>query len=49
MFENATTIRFDDSSYTVMIGNVGLDEAELKVTNGACFDSSSDDGYEPIC
>ncbi|CAM9855811.1 unnamed protein product, partial [Laminaria digitata] len=48
-FEDATTIRFDDATGTIMTGNTGLDDAELKVTNGSCFDESSDSEYTPTC
>ena len=47
-FEDAVTIRFDDSTRTVMSGNTGLDDARLKVHNGASFDRKSDYGFEPI-
>ena len=47
-FEDATTIRFDDSKKTVMLGNIGLNNSKLKVANGASFDASSDHGFEPI-
>ncbi|CAM9942410.1 unnamed protein product [Ascophyllum nodosum] len=51
VFVNTTTLRFNDSTGVVMIGNSGLDldEVELKVSNGACFDGSSDSGFEPVC
>lgn len=49
IFENATTIRFDNSTETLMSGNTGLDDAELKVANGACFDDESDAEYTPTC
>lgn len=47
-FEDAATIRFDDAARTVMLGNTGLDDTRLKVTNGASFDKISDKGYEPV-
>eukprot|EP00904_Undaria_pinnatifida_P009109 jgi/Undpi1/5328/HiC_scaffold_2.g00609.m1 len=47
-FEDATTIRFNDATKTVMVGNIGLNNTKLKVTNGASFDASSDYGFEPI-
>ncbi|CAM9404971.1 unnamed protein product [Laminaria digitata] len=47
-FEDAATIRFDDAARTVMLGNTGLDDTTLKVTNGASFDKISDNGYEPV-
>lgn len=49
IFTEATTIRFDDSTGMVMTGNSGLDDATLKVANGACFSEESDDGFEPTC
>ena len=42
-FVNATTIRFDNATETLMSGNTGLDDVELKVINGACFDGNSND------
>ena len=48
-FEDATTIRFEDATGTIMSGNTGLDDAELKVADGACFDDASDANYTPIC
>ena len=47
-FEDATTIRFNDAKKTLMLGNTGLNNIKLKVTNGASFDASSDHGFEPI-
>lgn len=47
-FEDAATIRFDDSARTLMSGNTGLHNAKLKVHNGASFDQNSDFGFEPI-
>ena len=48
-FEDATTIRFEDATGTIMSGNTGLDDAELKVADGACFDAASDADYTPTC
>lgn len=50
-FVNTTVIRFDDSTGIVMVDNSGLDmdDVELKVNNAACFDASSDEGFEPVC
>ena len=48
-FEDATTIRFDDATGTIMSGNTGLDDVTLKVNNGACFDEDSDADYTPTC
>ena len=48
IFEDATTLRFNDARKTLMSGNIGLDETKLKVANGATFDARSDDGFEPI-
>ena len=50
-FVNTTVIRFNDSTDVVMLNNTGLDmdEVELKIDNGACFDSSSDEDFEPVC
>ncbi|CAM9348065.1 unnamed protein product, partial [Laminaria digitata] len=50
-FEGATTVRFENSTSTVMSGNTGLDDAdlELKVTEGSCFDQSSDPLFTPTC
>eukprot|EP00752_Nemacystus_decipiens_P007155 g6407.t1 len=53
VFEDATVMRFDDATLTLMQGNTGIDLAdddfELKVDNGACFDGDSDAGYVPVC
>ena len=50
-FEGATTARFENSTWTVMSGNTGLDDVdlELKVTEGSCFDMSSDPLFTPTC
>ena len=48
-FEDATTIRFDDATEILMSGNTGLDDVEVKVANGACFDEDSDGDYSPTC
>ena len=48
-FEDVKTIRFDDATETLMSGNSGLGDIELKVRNSACFDEDSDDEFEPIC
>lgn len=48
-FAEATTARFDGSTETLVVGNTGLDDAELKVENGACFAAGSDAAYEPVC
>lgn len=50
-FVYTTAIRFDDSTGVVMLDNSGLDidEVELKVDNGACFEASSDADFEPVC
>ena len=47
-FEHARTIRFNDATRTVMSGNTGLQDTELKVNNGSSFDEKSDYGYEPV-
>ena len=48
-FEDATTIRFDDATGIIMSGNTGLDDVELKVASGACFDEASDADFTPTC
>lgn len=48
-FEDADTIRFHDCEDTLMSGNTGLDDVELKVTGGSCFDDDSDSDYTPTC
>lgn len=48
-FVDAITIRFDNATEMRILGNKGLDDAELKVVNGACFDNDSDDRYTPNC
>nr|BDX99461.1 mannuronan C5-epimerase [Cladosiphon okamuranus] len=49
VFEDALVVRFDNATVNLMQGNAGLEEAQLIVTNGACFDGDSDAGYEPVC
>ena len=44
-FTDAMMIRFEDCTGTVMTGNSGLDDVNLKVTDGSCFDSSADAVY----
>lgn len=48
-FKSAKLMRFDDAEGTVMSGNTGLDNASLKVSNGACFDKKSDSRFKPVC
>lgn len=48
-FEDAEVLRFDDATDTLMEGNSGLSDMELKVRNSACFDEDSDNDFEPIC
>lgn len=48
-FEDPEKIRFEDCSGTVMSGNTGLDDVELSVTEGACFDDESDSAFTPVC
>lgn len=48
-FEDATTIRFDDATETLMTGNSGLNGVELKLRNSACFDVNSDDEFDFPC
>ena len=48
-FEDPTKIRFQDSSETLMSGNTGLDDVNLRITDGACFDSDSDSAFTPTC
>lgn len=48
-FTDAVTIRFDDATGIIMIGNTGLDGATLKVAHGACFNASSDSDFTPVC
>ena len=40
-FEDATTIRFDDATGTIMSGNTGLDDVTLKVNNCLLYTSPS--------
>lgn len=49
IFINVTTIRFDNATETLMLANTGLQDVELKVVDGACFDEGSDSGFEPTC
>eukprot|EP00904_Undaria_pinnatifida_P005798 jgi/Undpi1/2348/HiC_scaffold_13.g05731.m1 len=48
-FEDPDTIRFEDCEETLVSGNTGLDDADLKVTDGSCFDGDSDSEYTPTC
>ena len=48
-FEDPTKIRFQDSSETLMSGNTGLDNAKLRIVDGACFDKKSDSAFTPTC
>ncbi|CAM9699718.1 unnamed protein product, partial [Laminaria digitata] len=48
-FKSAKTIRFEDAEYTLMSGNTGLDDADRRISKGACFDKKSDSGYKPVC
>ncbi|CAM9491122.1 unnamed protein product, partial [Laminaria digitata] len=48
-FEDPEKIRFQDSTRTVMSGNTGLGDVELRITDGACFDDSSDSAFTPVC
>ena len=49
-FTDPDTIRFDDSTMMLMTGNTGLEDAQLKIQNGACFDPESDDDmFVPTC
>ena len=48
-FKSAKTVRFEDCEGTIMSGNTGLNSVELKVTDGSCFDKTSDSDYKPVC
>lgn len=48
-FEGVTALRFDDSKGTVMSGNTGVNNVELRISNGACFGKISDAGFTPVC
>lgn len=48
-FEDPTKIRFQNSTGTVMSGNAGLEDVDLKVTEEACFDDTSDAAFTPTC
>lgn len=48
-FESPAKIKFQDSTRTVVSGNTGLDGVQLRVTQGACFDRSSDVAFTPVC
>lgn len=48
-FTDAKKIRFDNAKNVLMVGNTGLDDVELRVSNGACFDEDSDEGFDPVC
>lgn len=48
-FDAVTTIRFNDSTEVLMMGNTGLEYVDVKVNNGACFDDDSDSEFEPTC
>ncbi|CAM9370073.1 unnamed protein product [Laminaria digitata] len=48
-FEDATKVRFQDSTDTIMSGNTGLDGVELRITDGACFHGTADAAFAPVC
>lgn len=48
-FDDVTTIRFDDATDTLMSGNTGLDDIEIKIRNDACFNEDSDSIFVPTC
>lgn len=48
-FQNAVKIRFENCTGTVMSNNAGLDAAELRITEGACFHRASDAAFVPVC
>ena len=49
-FDDATTIRFQDTSYTLLVGNTGLSSEDLELkTNSSCFDPGSDSLFVPLC
>lgn len=48
-FEDADTVRFKDCADTLMSGNTGLEDVDLKVTDGSCFHVDSDAAYIPTC
>ena len=48
-FEDPAKIRFEDCSGTIMSGNTGLDDVELTINDGACFDDTSDSAFIPVC
>ena len=47
--EDPAKIRFEDCTGTVMSGNTGLEDVEMRITNGACFDAKSDSAFTPVC
>lgn len=47
-FQDASKIRFQDSTKTVMKNNKGLDDVEMRITE-ACFHGVSDAAFAPIC
>ena len=48
-FEDASTVRFDETEGTLMSGNTGLDDVEVKRLGGSCFDGASDSDWTPSC
>lgn len=48
-FSEASVVRFDETEGTLMSGNTGLDDVEVKTLGGSCFDSASDSDWTPTC
>lgn len=48
-FKEVAKVIFRDATGTVMRDNAGLDDAELSISDGACFDYGCDAGFHPRC
>ena len=48
IFEDATNLRFDDCTGTIVRRNTGLDDVEQMVVD-SCFHENSDSDFVPIC
>ena len=48
-FKDPENIRFQDCTGTVMSGNTGLDDVDLRITDGACFGDKSGSAFTPVC
>ncbi|CAM9170055.1 unnamed protein product, partial [Laminaria digitata] len=49
VFQDATKVRFEDSTGTLMKRNTGLDDVEIRLDENACFQRSSDAPFNTVC